>query len=113
LAAAFGIGSNMLGALYLDRIRLVMALACGAVLAAAAVAAVRRRDARALGLFAALGSAAGGLFVASQFTPVMLERTSLFLLAFALSAPARAGWRSRAPRCCSPCTCAGPRTARP
>ena len=84
LAAAASIVSNVLGALYLDRIRLPMVAACGALLAVAAAVAVRRRDARALGLFAALGSAAAGLFVASQFTAVMLERTSLFLLAFAL-----------------------------
>ncbi len=84
LAAAAQIVSNVLGGLYLDRIRPAMTLACGAALASAAMIAARRRHARALGLLAALGSAAAGLYVASQFTVVMLERTALFLLAFAL-----------------------------
>jgi hypothetical protein len=56
----------------------------GGLLLFAAVAAWRRRDARALGLLAGLATGAGLLVAASQVTPVLLVRTALFTLAFAL-----------------------------
>ena len=83
-ADGFTIFSRVLAAPLLHRLEPVAVALHGGLLLFAAVAAWRRRDARALGLLAGLATGAGLLVAASQVTPVLLVRTALFTLAFAL-----------------------------
>ena len=56
----------------------------GVLLACAAALAVRRRDPRAIALLAALATSAALFVLVSQIVPVLLARTALILLVFAL-----------------------------
>ena len=84
LADSYAVFSRVLAAPLLQRLEPVAVGLNGALLLFAAVLAWRRRDARALGLLAGLAAGAGLLVAASQVTPVLLVRTALFTLAFAL-----------------------------
>jgi hypothetical protein len=84
LADCFTVFSRVLAAPLLQRLEPVAVGLNGALLVSAAVMAWRRRDARALGLLAGLAAGAGLLVAASQMTPVLLVRTALFTLVFAL-----------------------------
>jgi len=69
---------------FLDARQILASLACGALLLIAAWRALQDRHHRALALLAALLTGALLLALVSQLRPVLLERTALFLLAFAL-----------------------------
>jgi hypothetical protein len=84
LATSAGIVLDMLGGYHLGRLKpLVAVLALGGV-AAGAVLAVRRRRPEALGLLAAFLFGIAALHGISQVKPVLLDRTALVLLVFAL-----------------------------
>ena len=76
--------SRVLAAPLLQRLEPLAVALHGGLLLFAAVVAWRRHDARALGLLAGLAAGGGLLVAASQVTPVLLVRTALFTLAFAL-----------------------------
>jgi hypothetical protein len=84
LAEALVVLGNVLGALYLNLLWGLAALICLLLLTAAGWMALRRRQAEALGLIAGLATGAAALIGMSQLSPVMLDRTALFLLVFAL-----------------------------
>ncbi len=84
LADCYEVFSRVLAAPLLLRLEPLAVGLHGGLLLFAAVSAWRRRDARALGLLAGLVAGAGLLAAASQVAPMLLVRTALFTLAFAL-----------------------------
>jgi hypothetical protein len=84
LAESLVVLGNVLGALYLNRFWGLAALLCLLLLGAAGWMAYRQLQAEALGLLAGLCTGAAALIGMSQISPVMLDRTALFLLVFAL-----------------------------
>jgi mannosyltransferase len=83
LANTAEVMANVLGGFHFGRLKIVAAALGAVALAAAAVFAIRRRNAEAAGLTAAFAFGLLALHGASQIAPMMLERTALALLVFA------------------------------
>ncbi len=81
---ALGIIGSVLGAHQLGALGFAVSGAMLALMAVGTVSGLERRDADTLGNAAAFGFAACGLYIVSQSVPVMLERTSLTLVLFAI-----------------------------
>ncbi len=83
-AEAAALMTDVLGGYYLGRLKFVAGGAMAVLVLAAAVMAVRRRSAEALGLAAGFALNFAALYGLSQVKPMLLDRTALVLLVFAL-----------------------------
>jgi mannosyltransferase len=84
LGATGAILADLAGGFHLGRLKLLAGAAMGATLLAGVVLAVRHRQAEALGLAVGFALNLLALHGLSQVKPMLLERTALVLLAFAL-----------------------------
>jgi hypothetical protein len=75
---------DLLGGFHLGRLKALVAVIAGGALVLAAVLAVRRRSPHAVGLLAGFVFGVAALHGISQVKPILLDRTALFLLVFAL-----------------------------
>jgi len=84
VADTTGILASILGAYYLGRLKALAAILAGALIVSAIAIAWRRRGAEPLALTVALCFGVLALHGLSQVKPVLLDRTALILLVFAL-----------------------------